>query len=106
MGEASTGDEGRSKSGPSPKLKQALDRWQKSLIDTGGRNPLLYFRDLKVGTLDLGDTPSAARSRFLSGATVKLSDFFPTPEALAQATKRATAVYKKARERFEEWGLS
>ncbi len=34
-------------------VRQAIEDWKRQLIDLGGRNNLLYFRDLKVGTLDL-----------------------------------------------------
>lgn len=34
-------------------VRRALDAWKKQLVDLGGRNNLLYYRHLKVGTLDL-----------------------------------------------------
>ena len=34
-------------------VHRARTEWRKRLIDTSRRNNLLYFRDLKVGTLDV-----------------------------------------------------
>ena len=32
----------------------AVDRWSRQLVDLGGRNTLLWYRDLRAGTLPLG----------------------------------------------------
>jgi hypothetical protein len=34
-------------------VQKAADEWRKALIDLGGRNNLLSYRDLRAGTLDL-----------------------------------------------------
>src|SRR6266540_595460 len=36
------------------KVAAAVRAWTGQLIDLGGRNTLLYYKDLKQGTLDLG----------------------------------------------------
>jgi hypothetical protein len=35
-------------------IDRAVRTWTGELIDLGGRNTLLYYRDLKQGTLDIG----------------------------------------------------
>src|SRR5690606_27799680 len=54
----------------------AASAWAKQVVDLGGRNTLLFYKDLKVGTLDL--TPSEMIDAemveaLLDGRTVRLS---------------------------------
>jgi hypothetical protein len=85
----------------------AVKAWTGQLIDLGGRNTLLYYRDLKQGTLDL--TPGAGASDVAVGAllgsrTVRLSELFDSA-TLPGAARRARTVQAKAAENFEERGL-
>ena len=51
-------------------VRTAQQQWIEALTDLGGRNTLLYYKDRRAGTLDLGRptrkpstaSPSAARS--------------------------------------------
>ena len=107
-------------------VERAVDSWKGQLVDVGGRNTLLYYKDLKQGTLDLrtqGSSPDAV-ARLLGSHTVRLSDIFsspalPAPAAgaptaappdrklspAAAAAKRARTVRAKAVENFEERGI-
>lgn len=87
------------------RLASAVTRWRDDLFDLGGRNTLLFYKDLRVGTLDLADTDPAAQRRFLGGARVQLSDLFPGADQHQAALKRAKTIYKKAREFQEERGV-
>ncbi|MCY4616523.1 MAG: AAA domain-containing protein [Chloroflexi bacterium] len=107
-------------------VSEAIDSWKRQLIDLGGRNTLLYFRDLRRGTLDLSPVTEtddgvqhsllppvedASRpagqnlSRLLSGRPVRLSQLFADPDAQRDAARRARAIRAKARENDEERGL-
>ena len=58
----------------------ASDQWVHQLTDMSGRNRLLYYRHLKVGTLDLTGADPAALKRLLMGdpgTAVRLSKLFP-----------------------------
>jgi hypothetical protein len=66
-------------------VQLAIERWTKDLIDTGKRNPLLYYRDLQAGTLTLGGASEAALTAFLGGRRTAVTTLFPSPEALADA---------------------
>lgn len=79
--------------------------WAGQLIDLGGRNTLLYYRDLKVGTLDLTGANPDALSALLEGKTVRLSRLVADVN-LQEAGRRCRTVAAKARENFEERGLS
>jgi len=87
-------------------VHRAVEDWKRQLIDLGGRNNLLYFRDLKVGTLDLGaDTASDALRELLAGRKVRLAELFPDPDKRRDAAKRSRALRAKAIENLEERGL-
>jgi very-short-patch-repair endonuclease/DNA polymerase III delta prime subunit len=94
---------------PSPErvaaVKSAAGVWSSQLIDLGGRNTLLYYRDLKVGTLDLTDASPVGLALLLDGRAVRLSNLFPA-ERVVDAARRARTVAAKAKENFEERGLS
>ena len=88
-------------------VSRALRSWTDQLIDTGGRNRLLYFKHLKRGTLDLGpDSGAEARvaGALQRGHTVKLSACFPDDNG-ADASLRARWILRKAREHEEEQGI-
>ena len=83
-------------------VSEAVETWKRQLTDLGGRNTLLYYRDLQRGTLDLSD---ADTRRLLEGSRVKLSTLFRDPGELRDAARRARAIRAKARENDEERGL-
>jgi hypothetical protein len=89
------------------KVAAAVRAWTGQLIDLGGRNTLLYYKDLKQGTLDLSPDSGAepvALDALLGSRTVRLSEMF-NPEALASSARRARTIRAKAMENFEERGL-
>lgn len=88
------------------RVEEAVAAWKGQLVDLGGRNTLLYYKDLKAGTLDLqaAGSSDAAVWRLLSSYQVRLSDVFED-DARPVAAKRARTVRAKAAENFEERGL-
>ncbi len=88
-------------------VRRAQQIWEGQLVDLGGRNTLLYYRDLKVGTLDLGRQSAAdplAVEQLLGSHTVSLFTLFGE-EARADAARRCRTIRAKASENFEERGL-
>ena len=79
-----------------------------------GRNRLLYYRSLKLGTLELAIADRDALTRLLSGkpgSKVALSTLFRGgPDegegSVTDAVRRARAISRKAMENFEERGVS
>jgi very-short-patch-repair endonuclease len=92
-------------SGRLERVRQAASRWVGQLVDLSGRNTLLYYKDLKVGTLDLGGGEPAALDALLGGRPVRLSALFADPAELAGAARRARTIRAKAVELFEERGI-
>lgn len=86
-------------------IEKAVRVWTGQLVDLTARNNLLYFRDLKVGTLDLGGARRERLFDVLVGKALPLKRLFPDDEAHADAVRRARAVRNRAQEHFEERGL-
>ncbi|MFN0150503.1 MAG: AAA domain-containing protein [bacterium] len=84
-------------------VEGARDIWIRKLIDHSRRNPLLFFRPLKSGTLELTGIPVAVQ-RLLSGRAADVEDLTPpvrlTPEqrAAPDAAERERVLQAEARE--------
>ncbi len=88
-------------------IGDAIKSWTNQLVDQGGRNTLLHFRDLKRGTLDLSSPPtsSIAIDKLLKGQKIRLPELFDDPEDLADAVRRARTLHANSKENEEERGL-
>ena len=95
-------------------MRRAADQWAKALTDPSGRNRLLFYKPLRLGTLDLGGADPAALRRLLGakpGTTMPLSRLIGGgPDegegSVPDAVRRARAVSRKATENFEERGVN
>ena len=86
-------------------VADAVVRWTDELRALGGKDPLLYFRDLKVGTLDLAAADPETRKKLLDGESVTVSRLFPHEPLRTSALRSARAIRDKARELAEERGI-
>jgi len=87
-------------------VDRARTAWIRKLVDLSRRNNLLYFRKLKVGTLDLTATPPSALQRLFNGASLALSELVPEDSAdLERAGGAVFEIRRKAQENDEERGL-
>ena len=84
---------------------KAANAWTGQLVDLTGRNSLLYYRDLNVGTLPLDSCPRELIYSVLAGRPVLLSTLFPDESGLKDGLKRARSVRNKANAHFEERGI-
>lgn len=87
-------------------VRRAVKEWINDLVDLGGRNNLLHYRDLRTGTLALDDAHNDALTALIQGRTTRVTRLFPGEEALKDAIRRARAVHRKAKENYEERGIS
>ena len=88
-------------------IRRAIADWRRALVDVGGRNPLLFFKHLRSGTLDLGDESGADHdvvAALFDGRPVRLSQCFPDDDD-ADAIRRARRIRGKAQEHKEERGI-
>src|SRR5215472_9694466 len=79
--------------------------WIDALTDLGGRNTLLYYKDRRAGTLDLGTADPEALERFCRTGSIRLTRLFHDVDARADAIRRVQATHRKARELLEERGI-
>jgi very-short-patch-repair endonuclease len=86
-------------------IEAAQARWVAALTDLGGRNTLLYYKDRRAGTLDLGLADPAALDQFRRTGSIRLTRLFRDVDVRADAIRRVQAIYRKARELLEERGI-
>lgn len=87
-------------------VRRTVKQWVNELIDLGGRNNLLHYRDLKTGTLGLDGADEEALTALLKGRTTRITRLFQIEELRKDAIRRARAVHRKAKENFEERGIA
>jgi hypothetical protein len=85
-------------------VDSAREGWIRRLIDLSRRNNLLFFRDLKTGTVDLSEATGQAMVPFLRGEGVPLSEFV-AHDQLAEASAKIREIRRRALSNFEERGL-
>src|SRR6266849_5552179 len=85
-------------------VARARETWVSKLIDLSRRNRLLYFRELKTGTLNLTDADSDAINKFLKGESVPLTRLLPNSDETITLA-RAQEIRRVALANREEKGL-
>lgn len=86
-------------------IERAIRTWTDQLVDLSGRNGLLHYRDLPVGTLDLASAEPAALEILLQGGKTRLSVLYPDSEVLKTSARRCRKIREKAKENLEERGI-
>ncbi len=100
-------------------IEKAQKIWTERLIDLSRNNPLLFYRDLKTGTLDLSQ--SQALEQLLAGKDVSAKDLLPRSSELAKSNgtnapqpqgisekeinNKLLAIRRKAQSNYEEKGI-
>lgn len=89
-------------------MKSAVDlareSWIRRLIDLSRRNNLLYYRDLKTGTLDLTDHDAEAMASLWAGEAVTLNTLLPRADT-TRTTAQTHEIRRRAQSNLEEKGL-
>jgi very-short-patch-repair endonuclease len=87
------------------RVRKVAKEWRASLIDVSGANRMLYYRDLKVGTLDLAGAKAGGISELVRGNPVRPSRLFDDNARIVQATRALKAISARARVVAEEFGI-
>ncbi len=87
------------------RIAAARAAWTRHLVDLGGRNTLLWHRDLPAGTLDLTLAHAQGVATLISGRPTPLSDLVREKASHEEARRRARAIAAKSRELAEERGI-
>ncbi len=85
-------------------MERSRQSWIKRLIDLSRRNNLLYFRDLKTGTLDLSTAAPEVLAELLSGEDVSLAKLLGRTDDERQVA-RLLEIRRRAKANEEEKGL-
>ncbi len=80
------------------RVAEARVQWTRHLVELGGPNTLLWYRDLPVGTLDLSNAHLGSRSALLAGEPTLLSDLVREPHTLEEARARLGRIHDTATE--------
>lgn len=86
-------------------VADAMREWRGQLMSLDGNNRLLYYRDLKVGTLNLERADEEFVERLLTGEGVRLNQLFKDEVDLSASIKSIKNIAGKARESEEEYGV-
>lgn len=85
-------------------IERVRIKWIKSLIDVSRRNNLLFYRDLKRGTLDLTNANPDVLTELLDGSKIRLTDLIVTGDPTDIGTT-ALQIQRRAQANLEERGL-
>ena len=58
-------------------VERSAEQWAKESTDESGRNRLLYYKELRVGTLSLDEADPTTSKRLLNGKKVQARRLFP-----------------------------
>jgi hypothetical protein len=86
-------------------VRTAAQGWRSDLIDVSGGNRLLFFRDLKVGMLDVSHVRPEVLTALTSQEVVRLATLTGNDLDGAVASKSLKAIYGRAKVAAEEYGL-
>jgi len=87
-------------------VSDAIAGWQRQLADVGGRNTLLWYQDLRAGSLDLTTAHPGGVSMLLAGRPTRLSHLVREPAALVEARNRVRSIRAKTAELAEQRGIT
>ncbi|MBI4063987.1 MAG: DUF4011 domain-containing protein [Elusimicrobia bacterium] len=91
-----------------PEQQLIVDRariaWMKRLIDTSRRNNLLYYRDLRIGTLNLENYNKKLLEDLISGEKVSLGNLLQQKDK-TEIAARIREIRRRAQSNLEERGL-
>ncbi|GGB44538.1 hypothetical protein GCM10011492_39530 [Flexivirga endophytica] len=87
-------------------VRDAVGEWQRHLVDLGGRNTLLWFRDLPSATLDLTRAHPAGMAQLLTNGSAPLKLLLREPAALTEGDRRARVVRSRTQALAQERGIS
>src|SRR6185503_6921675 len=87
------------------RVDAARDGWIRALIDKSRRNNLLYFRELRAGTLDLTGADSRAIERLLKQDEVPLGKLLPKGTDVRTAEAKLGEARARSLMNSEERGI-
>lgn len=87
-------------------VRAAQERWRADLADLGGRNSLLWHRELQLGTFDLTVAHPGGVAKLLAGGRTRLSELVREQVAFQGALRTVGAIRGKTVQMRREHGLT
>jgi hypothetical protein len=87
-------------------VRAAQERWRADLADLGGRNTLLWHRELPLGTFDLTVAHPGGVAKLLAGGPTRLSELVREKVAFGAALRTVGAIRGKTLQMRREHGLT
>lgn len=87
-------------------VRDAQERWRHDLTELGGRNPLLWHRELPLGTFDLTVAHPGGVAKLLAGVPTRLSELVREQVAFGGARRRLGAIRDHTVQLRREHGLT
>ncbi|HMV44030.1 MAG TPA: AAA domain-containing protein [Leptospiraceae bacterium] len=86
-------------------LDKACEQWIQDLTDLSRRNNLLYYKDQKVGTLDISKLDEKYLIEFFGGSKVSINDLLSLKDNNADVYRKIKIINKRAKQNLEERGI-
>ncbi|MBP7281558.1 MAG: DUF4011 domain-containing protein [Leptospiraceae bacterium] len=86
-------------------IQQACEQWIQDLTDLSRRNNLLYYRDLKVGTLKLNNYVPEFLEDLLRGNKISINDLLALKDNDSEIYRKIKLIHKRSRQNLEERGI-
>lgn len=86
-------------------IEKACDQWIQELTDLSRRNNLLYYKDLKVGTLELVKYDEKILGDFFNGDKITINDLLSLKDNNAEIYRKVKIIHKRAKQNLEERGI-
>jgi superfamily I DNA and/or RNA helicase/very-short-patch-repair endonuclease len=86
-------------------IEKACEQWIQELTDLSRRNNLLYYRDLKVGTLELVKYNEQILIDFFNGDKISINDLLSLKDNNAEIYRKIKIIHKRSKQNLEERGI-
>jgi DNA polymerase III delta prime subunit len=86
-------------------IEKACDQWIQELTDLSRRNNLLYYRELKVGTLELNKYNEKFLVDFFNGDKISINDLLSLKDNNPEIYRKVKIIQKRSKQNLEERGI-
>ncbi len=86
-------------------IEKACEQWIQELTDLSRRNNLLYYKDLKVGTLELVKYNESFLTDFFNGDKVSINDLLSLKDNNPEIYRKIKIIHKRSKQNLEERGI-
>ena len=86
-------------------IEQACEEWIQDLTDLSRRNNLLYYRDLKLGTLSFTNYNNEFLEDLFKGDKISINDLLSLKDNDSDVYRKIKVIHKRSKQNLEERGI-